>query len=98
MLYALIFLALAVAAFFAHRAWRDGRWSVAGVTRRATTWLGLLVLAQGGAVLAYNSAPDAWKAALPENLSGYLLIGMMVLGALNGVASSIRQKSLGGGS
>lgn len=94
MLWILILAALAIAAFFAIRAHREGRWNVRPVLKRATTWLGLLTVAQGGALLAYSQAPEEWKEILPASLRGYLLIGMMVLGALTPVANSIAQRSV----
>lgn len=69
------------------------RWDFAGMLARISTWLGLLTLAQGGAVIAYSQAPEEWKAALPDSVGGYLLIGMMLTGALTPVATSFRQKS-----
>lgn len=61
---------------------------------RASTWLGLLTTAQGGAVIAYSQAPQEWRDALPANVSGYLLMGMMLTGALTPVATSFKQKYL----
>ena len=88
-----VLLLVAVAVFFAVRAHREGRWNWRGVHRRATTILGVLVLAQGGAVLAYSQAPEKWQDALPDALPGFLPVGMMVLGALSAVANSIKQKA-----
>ena len=61
---------------------------------RASTWLGILTTAQGGAMIAFSQAPQEWRAALPVNLGGYLLIGMMLTGALTPVATSFKQRSL----
>lgn len=88
----MILIAVAIAGFFAWRAHKERRLDVKGVLTRATTWLGLLTLGQGGALLAYNQAPDEMTPQLPPNIAGYLLIGMMVLGALTPVANSIVQK------
>lgn len=88
----MILIAIAIAGFFAWRAHKERRLDVKGVLTRATTWLGLLSLAQGGALIAYNQAPEEMKAQLPPNIAGYLLVGMMVLGALTPVANSIVQK------
>lgn len=60
---------------------------------RASTWLGILTTAQGGAMIAFSQAPQEWKDALPENIGGYLLMGMMLTGALTPVATSFRQKA-----
>jgi len=70
------------------------RWDFAGVMARISTWLGLLTLAQGGAVVAYSQAPAEWQAALPDQVGGWLLIGMMVTGALTPIATSFKQKKL----
>lgn len=59
---------------------------------RLSTWLGILTLAQGGAMIAFSQAPPEWKAVLPDYVGGYLLIGMMVTGALTPVATSFKQK------
>lgn len=68
------------------------RFDFHGVAARFSTWLGLLTLAQGGAVIAYGQAPAEWRDALPAMLGGYLLIGMMVTGALTPIATSFKQK------
>ena len=70
------------------------RFDFSGVMARASTWLGLLTLAQGGAMIAFSQAPEEWKNALPASLGGYLLIGMMVTGALTPIATSFKQKNL----
>lgn len=70
------------------------RWDFAGVMARISTWLGLLTLAQGGAMVAYSQAPAEWQAALPEYVGAALLVGMMVTGALTPIATSFRQKKL----
>lgn len=93
-LYLFIAAVLAVAGFLAWRAAREGRLDLRGVVRRASTWLGLLSVAQGGAVLGYNQAPASFQSALPDYLGGYLLVGMMLCGALTGLATSIQQKWL----
>lgn len=59
---------------------------------RVSTWLGLLTAAQGGAMIAFSQAPPEWKALMPDALGGYLLIGMMVTGALTPVATSFKQR------
>lgn len=69
------------------------RFDFYGVMARLSTWLGLLTLAQGGAMIAFSQAPPEFKAALPPNVGGYLLIGMMIAGALTPIASSFKQKS-----
>lgn len=69
------------------------RFDFYGVMARLSTWLGLLTLAQGGAMIAFSQAPPEFKASLPPNVGGYLLIGMMVAGALTPIASSFKQKS-----
>ena len=92
-LFAFIALLVAIAIAFAVRAHREGRFNFRPVLKRATTWLGLLTLAQGGAVLAFSQAPQEWKNSLPESLPGYLLVGMMVLGAITPVANSIAQRA-----
>lgn len=73
------------------------RWDFRRVLARISTWLGLLTLAQGGAALAYTQAPPEWQAMLPAAVGGWLLVGMMVTGALTPVATSFRQKKLRGG-
>lgn len=87
----LVVLAIAAAAAFAIRAHRDGRLDAGALLRRASTILGLLTLAQGGAILAYNQAPASIQQQLPDAVAGYLLVGMMLCGALTPVATSIRQ-------
>lgn len=69
------------------------RFDFYGVMARLSTWLGLLTLAQGGAMIAFSQAPPEWKALLPPNVGGYLLMGMMAAGALTPIASSFKQKS-----
>lgn len=94
MLYMLIAIVLAVAIAIAVRAHAEGRLDLTGIFRRASTWLGLLTAAQGSAILAFNAAPPEFKAGLSPALAGYLLIGMMVCGALTGLATSIQQRWL----
>lgn len=93
-MYLFIITALAVAGFFVWRAHREGRLDFRGWLRRASTWLGMLSLAQGGAMLAYSQADPTIKDALPPRVAGFLLIGMMLCGALTAVATSIQQKWL----
>ena len=68
------------------------RFDFAGIMARISTWLGLLTLAQGGAMIAFSQAPQEWKDALPHNLGGWLLIGMMATGALTPIATSFKQR------
>lgn len=68
------------------------RFNFRGWAARISTWLGLLTLAQGGAMIAFSQAPPEWKAMLPPNIGGYLLYGMMAAGALTPIASSFKQK------
>lgn len=68
------------------------RFDFYGVMAKISTWLGLLTLAQGGAMIAFSQAPPEWKALLPDRIGGFLLIGMMACGALTPVASSFKQK------
>lgn len=68
------------------------RFDFSGVMARASTWLGLLTLAQGGAMIAFSQAPPEWKAQLPAYVGGYLLIGMMLTGAATPIATSFKQK------
>lgn len=69
------------------------RFDFYGVMARLSTWLGLLTLAQGGAMIAFSQAPPEWKALLSPNVGGYLLIGMMATGALTPIATSFKQKA-----
>ena len=94
MIYLMILIALAAAGLFAYRAHREGRFDGRGVFRRASTLLGLLSLAQGGAIIGYNSAPAHIQQQLPDTIAGYLLVGMMLCGALTAVATSIQQRWL----
>lgn len=91
MFFLFIAASLIVAAFFAVRAHREGRLDLRGVMRRASTILGMLTVFQGGAILAFNQAPDSWQTQLPEWLPGYALIGMMLCGGFTALATSIRQ-------
>lgn len=70
------------------------RWNFTAWARRMSTWLGLLTLAQGGAMVAYAQAPPAWQALLPDSLIVWLLGGMMVTGALTPIATSFKQRDL----
>lgn len=70
------------------------RFDWTGLWRRLSTWLGLLTLAQGGAMIAFSQAPPEWKALLPNAVGGWLLIGMMLTGALTPIATSFKQRSL----
>lgn len=94
MLYLFIAIAVLVAALVAWNAHREGRLDLTGLFRRASTWLGILTAAQGGAILAFNTAPPEFKAGFPPSLAGYLLVGMMLCGAATGVATSVQQKWL----
>lgn len=69
------------------------RFDWTGLWRRLSTWLGLLTLAQGGAMIAFAQAPAEWKAMLPNAVGGYLLLGMMLTGALTPIATSFKQGS-----
>lgn len=92
MLFMFIAASITVAAIFAVRAHREGRLDLSGIMGRASTILGMLTVFQGGAILAFNQAPDSWQAQLPDWLPGYALIGMMLCGGFTALATSIRQQ------
>lgn len=92
-MYLFLFIALVIVAAFvlAVHAHKQGRLDLGSLLSRASTILGLLTLAQGGAILAYNQAPPSFQAQIPEAIAGYFLVGMMLCGALTPLATSIRQ-------
>ena len=71
------------------------RWNWDFVTRRASTWLGVLSAMQGGAAWAFSAAPHEWREAFPDWLGIALLSGTMITGALVPVATSYKQRPFG---
>lgn len=92
LMFLFITIVLLAAAYFVWRAHKEGRLDLRVLLRRVSTLLGLLTLGQGGAIIAYNQAPPSFQEQLPPTISGYLLVGMMLCGALTPVATSITQR------